>query len=64
MAYLLAHELDLTDWDASESRAYVRGWLSGGEVSDKDIRQIFGAVSKILNAGRSKAEEEGEGEAA
>lgn len=64
VAYLLAHELDLTDWDASESRAYVRGWLSGGEVSDKDIRQVFGAVSKILNAGRSKAEEEGEGEVA
>lgn len=56
VAYLLAHELDLTDWDASESRAYVRQWLDGGEVSEKDIRQVFGAVSKILTAGRSAAE--------
>jgi len=64
VAYIVSHELELTDWDASESRAYVRGWLGGGEVSDKHIRQVFGAVSKILNAGRSKVEEEGEGEAA
>jgi len=60
VAYLLAHELDLTDWDASESRAYVRGWLRGGEVSDKDIRQVFGAVSRILTAGRSAEEDEAE----
>lgn len=59
-AYLLAHELGLDNWDASESRAYVRGWLAGGEVSDKDIRQVFGAVSKILNAGRKPEEAEGE----
>lgn len=56
VAYLLAHELELTDWDASESRAYVRQWLAGDEVSDKDIRQVFGAVSKILTAGRKPVE--------
>ena len=64
VAYLLAHELDLTDWDASESRAYVRGWLHGGEVSDKDIRQVFGAVGKILAAGRAPKEEAATDEAA
>lgn len=58
VAYLLAHELDLTDWDASESRAYVRQWLDGDEVSDKDIRQVFGAVGKILDAGRTPVEDE------
>jgi antirestriction protein ArdC len=58
VAYLLAHELGLDNWDASESRAYVRGWLHGGEVSDKDIRQVFGAVGKILQAGRTPEEVE------
>jgi hypothetical protein len=60
VAYILAHELDLTDWDAAESRAYIRTWLKGGEVPDKAIRQVFAAVSRILEAGRSAAESEGE----
>jgi hypothetical protein len=64
VAYLLANEL-LTDkqWSPSESRAYVQGWLKGtnadqvvlgddGEVKETHVRAIFGAVNKILKAGR------------
>jgi hypothetical protein len=63
VAYLLAHELELTDWDAAESRAYIQGWLDGtGErdnVTDSHIRAIFGAVNRILKAGRpARATEE------
>ncbi|HNJ78241.1 MAG TPA: hypothetical protein PKX56_02715 [Marmoricola sp.] len=63
-AYLLAHELDLTDWDASESRAYVRNWLGENEVSEKTVQAIFGAADKILRAGRTVETAKGEGEAA
>lgn len=60
VAYIVAHELEMTDWDASESRAYVRTWLRGGEVTERDIRQVFGAVGKILDAGFPTDKEEGE----
>lgn len=56
VAYLLAHEVELTDWDAAESRAYIQGWLSNTgqaeEVTEKHIRAVFAAVNKILRAGR------------
>lgn len=63
VAYILSHELGLENFDAEVSRAYVRGWLQGGEVEDKAIRQVFGAVSKILKAGRA-VEVEDDGDAA
>ena len=56
VAYLLANELELTDWDSSESRAYIQSWLDGtgqrDQVTDANIRSVFGAVNKILKAGR------------
>jgi hypothetical protein len=56
VAYLLANELELVEWDASESRAYIQTWLSGtgsnDDITDSQIRSIFGAVNKILKAGR------------
>lgn len=64
VAYLVSHELGLEDWNPSESRAYVRTWLQGGEVSEKVIRQVLGAVSKILAAGRPAEAKEEEGQVA
>lgn len=54
VAYLVAHELELEDWNPSESRGYIQHWLAGkyGDVTEKDCKQIFGAVTKILDAGR------------
>jgi len=56
VAYLIANEVELLDWNAAESRAYIQNWLSqtGDEdkVQDKHIRQVFAAVNKILKAGR------------
>jgi hypothetical protein len=56
VAYLIAHEVELTDWDASESRAYIQTWLKGTgqeeEVTEAHIKQVFAAVNKILKAGR------------
>ncbi len=60
VAYLVAHELDLENWDASESRAYVRTWLQGDEVSDTVIQKVFGAANKILEAGREELPEANE----
>lgn len=57
-AYLLAKELELTTWDAAESRAYIDNWLSGhtGEAEiddfDRHASRIFSAANKILVAGR------------
>jgi hypothetical protein len=69
-AYIVAKELELTDWDASESRAYIQQWLDGhwevneetgeGEIEnlDKHMSRIFSAANKILTAGRTTAESE------
>ncbi|MEE3755378.1 hypothetical protein [Mycobacterium intracellulare] len=53
VAYLLAHEIGLTDWAPAESRAYIQDWLGNEEVTDRHIRAVFAAVDKILAAGRS-----------
>jgi hypothetical protein len=51
-AYLVAKELELIDWDAAESRAYIQSWLAGAEVTEDNIARVFAAVNKILTAGR------------
>lgn len=65
VAYLVAKELDLATWDASESRVYIQTWLSQAglaaaneqdKVTDKSVSRIFAAANKILTAGRAKAE--------
>jgi antirestriction protein ArdC len=50
-AYLAAKELQLIEWDAAESRAYIQTWLGGAEVCDDHITHVFAAVNKILTAG-------------
>lgn len=61
-AYLVAKELELPEgmWDPAESRAYIQNWLGShpegdAAVTDKHIGRIFGAVQKILAAGRAVA---------
>ena len=39
---------------ASESRAYIQGWLRTECPSDVAIRQVFGATEQILRAGRQE----------
>jgi antirestriction protein ArdC len=51
-AYLVAKELELVNWDAAESRAYIQAWLGGTETTDDNVSRIFAAVNKILTAGR------------
>lgn len=63
VAYLAAKELELTDWNPAESRAYIQGWLSRTgvdteDLTDAQIRQVFGAVDKILQAGRTATGQE------
>lgn len=57
-AFLVLHELGLlTDEQASHTRAYIQGWLGREKPGEVSIRKIFGAVDKILKAGRpAKAE--------
>lgn len=57
VAYLLAHELELSEWAPEESRAYIQHWLGDEQVTDSHIRSIFGAVDKVLRAGRTAAEQ-------
>ena len=71
-AHLLAIELQLSesDWDASESRAYLDHWVGNDLVWDEEIgtsnidnadkhyARVFSAVNKILVAGRPVAETE------
>ena len=58
VAYLLAHELDLSEWAPEESRAYIQHWLGDEQVTDGHIRAVFTAVDKILRAGREPAGED------
>jgi antirestriction protein ArdC len=55
-AYLVAKELELIEWDAAESRAYIQTWLGGTEVTETAISRVFAAVNKILAAGHVVAE--------
>jgi hypothetical protein len=56
-SYLTMHELGVVSEDqASESRAYIQGWLRTERPSDAGIRQVFSATDTILRAGRSVAE--------
>lgn len=57
VAHLLAHELDLDEWNPAESRAYIQGWLGGEAVTERDIRAVFSAADKILRAGRAASAE-------
>lgn len=51
-AYLVMKELgEMDEMDDSESRAYIQGWLKETTPEDKDIRQVFSTVNKILTAG-------------
>ena len=56
VAYLLAHELELSEWAPEESRAYIQHWLGDEQVTDSHIRAIFSAVDKVLRAGRMATE--------
>jgi antirestriction protein ArdC len=58
-AYLCANELEQLDaMDASESRAYIQGWLRGERPDDQSIKRVFAATTKILKAGRIALAEE------
>ena len=49
-AYLVAKELELIEWDAAESRAYIQTWLGDSDVTEDNISRVFAAVNKILTA--------------
>jgi hypothetical protein len=53
--HLAAKELELIDWDAAESRAYIQGWLGGTEVTEDNITRVFAAVNKTMTAGHVHA---------
>ncbi|ANE83505.1 hypothetical protein A7U43_28805 (plasmid) [Mycobacterium adipatum] len=55
-AYLLAHNLELSEWAPAESRAYIQHWLGDEQVTEAHIRAVFTAVDKILRAGRTVAD--------
>lgn len=52
-AYILMKEMQSENWNESESRAYIQNWLNDEKPSDKDIKAVFTAVNKILNAGKA-----------
>jgi hypothetical protein len=56
-AFLVAKELELIDWDAAESCAYIQTWLGGTEATEDNSTRVFAAVNKILTAGRIDAAE-------
>jgi len=68
VAYLVAKELELVDWNPAESRAYINDWLqhdghdpkgsNGPAFDDKNISRIFAAANKILVAGRAVPDSE------
>ncbi|WOI85971.1 ArdC-like ssDNA-binding domain-containing protein [Rhodococcus qingshengii] len=56
-AYLCMNELGATDqFDAGESRAYIRHWLRDQTPEDVAIRGVFKAVDSIIRAGREPGE--------
>lgn len=55
-AYIVAKQIELTGWDAAESRAYIAHWLTGRDLEAASVRRIFGAVDRILTAGRARAD--------
>jgi N-terminal domain of anti-restriction factor ArdC len=67
VAYLVAKELELTDWAPAESRAYINHWLendghdpegsNGSAFDEKNISRIFAAANKILTAGQQVKEQ-------
>ena len=55
-AYLVMKELKMQKcMNESESRAYVQNWVKGQEITEKDLKSVFTAVNKIINAGREEA---------
>jgi len=57
-AYLLMNELDVLDqFDAAESRDYIRTWLQGEDPSESSIKRVFSTVDKIYRAGLEEPEE-------
>ena len=54
VALIVMKELDLLGQiNEAQSRAYVQTWLDGTEPTDEHIKDVFGAVNKILTAGRA-----------
>lgn len=52
-AYLVMNELGATDqFDASESRAYIAGWLQGETPPDHSIKRVLSVADRIIKAGR------------
>jgi hypothetical protein len=52
-SYLTMHELEVMGEDlASESRAYIQGWIRDERPNDLAIRQVFVATDQILRDGR------------
>ena len=47
-AYLLAKELELIEWDAAESRAYIAGWLGRKETTDYNASRISQPSTRFL----------------
>lgn len=56
VAYILMNELECQEWNQAESRAYIQGWLKDEKPSQNDIKAVFTAVNKILNAGKTDEE--------
>jgi antirestriction protein ArdC len=53
-SYLTMHELGVMgEEQASESRAYIQGWICDERPNNLAIRQVFSATDQILRAGRS-----------
>ncbi|PPG60289.1 ArdC-like ssDNA-binding domain-containing protein [Rathayibacter sp. AY1C5] len=58
-AYLAIHQIGAEDqMDPSESRAYIQQWLAGGEPTETDIRQVFGATDRIVKAGQNSIDQQ------
>jgi len=51
-AYILMNEFQSEEWNKDASRAYIQNWLDGEKPSESDIKAVFVAVNKILNAGK------------